>query len=108
RPGGGVYRLMDVEETDARIAVVTALRPGHLADLSGLDGLMRLPERIVRRGVGPHLQRLFRVPSRDITELDRLIRGMRHRLFAVDMLSGLQRILGDFGMPVVRRRNENG
>src|SRR5581483_11916856 len=96
------------EQADAGIAVVAALRPGDFADLPGLDGFMRFPEGVVSGGVGTDLQDLFWVFAGSIAQLDRLIGGMGHWLFAIDMLSGFEGILGDFGVPVVGSSDKDG
>src|SRR5438477_12874807 len=51
RTGGRIDFLMFVEQAEAGIAIVAALRPGDFANAAGPDGLMGLPIGIVRRSI---------------------------------------------------------
>ena len=105
--GGRIDLLMDVEQADALVAVVAALRPGHLADAAVADRPLGLPIAVVGGGVGADLQH-FLVTADLVAQLDRLLDRVRHRLFAVDMLARFERIAGDLGVPVVGRGDQHG
>src|SRR5438046_2158244 len=57
------YKGGSVKVGYTRVAVVTALGPGDLADSTCLDGLIRLPNTGVRRRLRPHLQHSVETPN---------------------------------------------
>ena len=86
RAGCGIDLLVRVEKTNASVAIIAGVRPGHLADLAGFNGFMRDPVRIVGRAIGPHLKH-FSGALHGIAQLNRLLDGVCHRLFAIDVFA---------------------
>jgi hypothetical protein len=98
---------VDVKQANPLVAVIAALSPGDLADATVAQGALRLPVAIVGRPVGADLQHLFVTPD-GVTQLDRLFDGVRHRLFAVDMLARFERVAGDLRVPMIGRGDQHG